>query len=101
MVRDCQVELVEWATCIVEQVQEELPQQDGFKAQIADGYGSSYGTQAQQIRVVERLASIEVRGEVRVKALVPGDQPKVQVKLALPEDYDQFSVHPMTLRATK
>lgn len=33
--------------------------------------------------------------------MVPGDHPKVQVKLALPDDYDQFSVHPMTLRATK
>lgn len=30
-----------------------------------------------------------------VRALVPGDAPKIQVKLALPEDCDEFSAHPL------
>ena len=36
---------------------------------------------------------IEVMGEVNVRALIPGDNPKVQVKLALPEDYDEFTIN--------
>jgi hypothetical protein len=36
------------------------------------------------------IIQLEVMGSVRVKALLPGDNPKVQVKLALPEDYDEF-----------
>ena len=101
MVRDCQVELVEWATCVVDQVKQDVGRDAGFRAEITDGYGGSYNAQAEQMVVVEQMRSIEICGEVRVKAMVPGDHPKVQVKLALPDDYDQFSVHPMTLRATK
>ena len=41
---------------------------------------------------------MEVNGEVRVKALLPGDKAKVQVKLQLPEDFDSFNVHPLTIR---
>lgn len=37
--------------------------------------------------------ALEVFGEVRVKAMLPGDQPRVQVKLTLPDDYDEFEVH--------
>jgi hypothetical protein len=33
-----------------------------------------------------------------VKALIPGDSPKIQVKMALPEDYDDFCIHPLCLR---
>ena len=32
-------------------------------------------------------------GEVKVKAQLPDETPKVQVKLALPEDFDDFKVH--------
>ena len=47
MVRDCQVELVEWATCVVDQVKQDAAQDaDGFRAEIADGYGGSYNAQA-------------------------------------------------------
>lgn len=31
--------------------------------------------------------------------MIPGDNPRVQVKLALPEEFDEFNVHPKTLRA--
>ena len=46
----------------------------------------------------EILEAIEVTGEVQVKALIPGDSPKVQVKLALPEDFDNFSLNPLCVR---
>jgi len=45
----------------------------------------------------ERIDAIEVSGEVRVKATIPGDFPKVQVKLALPEEFDDFRIHPLCL----
>lgn len=46
----------------------------------------------------EAIQAIEVQGEVIVKALVPGDSPKVQVKLALPEDFDDFCIHSLCIR---
>ena len=100
MVKNCQVELVEFASCVIDQVKkQEVRQPNDFRAQIKDGYGGTYNNvQDQQIVVVEKIQSIEICGEVRVKAMVPGDKPKVQVKLALPDDYDQFSVHPLTIR---
>lgn len=66
LVKDCQVELVEYLT--------------------ADC--SQDPNQSEQI-----INSIEVMGEVNVKAQLPGETPKVQVKLALPEDFDDFQVH--------
>jgi hypothetical protein len=33
-----------------------------------------------------------------VRALIPGDHPKIQVKLALPEDFDDFTLHPLCMR---
>ena len=47
----------------------------------------------------EAITAIEVQGEVIVKALIPGDSPKVQVKLALPEDFDDFCIHPLCIRS--
>ena len=49
--------------------------------------------------MIEKIHQSEIHGEVRVKALFPGNAPKVQIKLALPEEYDDFRVHPMTVRA--
>jgi hypothetical protein len=67
LVKDCQVDLIEYADCILT------------------------GNEA--------IQAIEVQGEVIVKALVPGDTPKVQVKLALPEDFDDFCIHPLCIRS--
>lgn len=53
MVRDCQVELVEWATCVVDQVKQDVQNPNGFRVEVNDGYGGSYNNQAQQIVVVE------------------------------------------------
>ena len=37
-------------------------------------------------------------GKVQIKALLPGDNPKLQVKLALPDVYDEFRVHHLSIR---
>jgi len=46
----------------------------------------------------QEIESIQVLGEVNIRAMLPGDTPKVQVKVALPEDYDEFCVHNMCIR---
>ena len=56
--------------------------------QLDDGYGAS----KLSAELEEKLISLQVFGEVRVKASLPGDRPKVQVKLALPEDCLDFQV---------
>ena len=56
--------------------------------QLDDGYGAS----KLSVEMEEKLISLQVFGEVRVKASLPGDRPKVQVKLALPEDCLEFQV---------
>ena len=43
----------------------------------------------------DKLDWLDVQGRVVVRALVPGETPKIQVKLALPEDCDEFLVHPL------
>ena len=69
LVKDCQIDLVEWADCIIN------------KDQI--------------------IESIEVTGEVRIKAKLPGDHPRIQVKLSLPEEYEDVSFHPLCISTTE
>ena len=69
LVKNCQLDLVEQAECIIDY-------QDGEEA----------------------IQAIEVAGQVQIKALLPGDSPKLQVKLALPDVYDELAVHHLCIR---
>lgn len=73
MVKECQVEHFEWLEGVI-------------------------SLTANDNDLVEEVEAFEVGGEVSCRAFIPGDSPKVQVKLELPEDYMEFSVHPMSLK---